>query len=129
MKSSTRDWIAKAEEGFLVAVALSRLKKKPLFAPVSFHFQPCIEKYSNPRLNVASIQFYKADDLEQSPGQALVVEPLWGFFHAGLKDLTNSAILPRYPGNTFKKGEAQRALKTCRFFRKEARTTFGIVSN
>lgn len=127
MKASTRDWITKAEEDFQAAVALARLKKRPLYAPVCFHSQQCVEKYLKARLNEASIQFYKTHDLEQLLNQSIAVEPLWAAFYAVLKDLTNSATLPRYPGNIFTKGETQRALKTCRAFRKEARTAFGIA--
>jgi hypothetical protein len=46
-------------------------------------------------------------------------KPLWAAFRPALKRLTDSAILPRYPGNFFTKAEAQRALKTCRLFVKK----------
>ena len=126
MKASTRDWIVKAEEDFAAAVALARPRKKPLWSPVCFHAQQCVEKYLKARLNEASIQFFKTHDLEQLLNQAVHVEPLWAAFRPVLKRLTDSAILPRYPGNFFTKTEAQRALKTCKGSRKEARLTFGL---
>jgi HEPN domain-containing protein len=76
MKSSTREWVAKAEEDFAVACTLTRPRKKPLWAPVCFHAQQCVEKYLKARLNEASVQFHKTHDLEQLLVQALVVEPL-----------------------------------------------------
>ncbi len=33
MKASTREWVAKAEEDFAVALTLARPRKKPLWAP------------------------------------------------------------------------------------------------
>ena len=126
MKASTRDWIAKAEEDFAVAVSLARPRKKPLWSPLCFHAQQCAEKYLKARLNEASIQFYKTHDLEQLLNQVLPLEPLWAAFRPDLKRLTDSAILPRYPGNFFTKSEAQVALKTCKAFRKEARLSFSL---
>jgi HEPN domain-containing protein len=45
MKASTREWIARAEEDFQVATTLIRPRKKPLWGPVCFHAQQCVEKY------------------------------------------------------------------------------------
>jgi len=56
----------------------------------------------------------------------LQVEPLWAAFRVALKRLTDAAVLPRYPGNFFTKSEAQRCLKTCKAFRKEARLSLGL---
>jgi len=126
MKVSTREWITKAEEDFSAAVALSRLRKKPLWAPVCFHAQQCAEKYLKARLNEASISFYKTHDLEQLLNQILTVEPLWAAFRPSLKLLTDSGVLPRYPGNVFTKTEARRALNTARAFRKEVRISLGL---
>jgi HEPN domain-containing protein len=126
MKASTLDWITKAEEDFAVVLTLARPRKKPLWSPLCFHAQQCAEKYLKARLNEASIQFYKTHDLDQLLNQAVVVEPLWAAFRPSLKRLSDSAVLPRYPGNFYTKSEAQRALKTCRAFRKEARLAFGL---
>src|SRR5256712_8072467 len=121
MKASTRDWVAKAEEDFAVALTLARPRKKPLWAPLCFHTQQCVEKYLKARLNEASILFLRTHDLEQLLNEAVAVEPLWSAFRAALKRLSDAAVVPRYPGGVFTKAEAQRAPKTCRAFRKEAR--------
>ena len=75
MNASTREWVGKAEEDFAVALSLARPRKKPLWAPLCFHAQQCVEKYLKARLNEASILFHKTHDLEQLLNQALVVEP------------------------------------------------------
>jgi HEPN domain-containing protein len=126
MKASTREWVGKAEEDFAVALTLARPRKKPLWAPLCFHAQQCVEKYLKARLNEASILFHKTHDLEQLLNQALAVEPLWASFRTALKRLSNAAVVPRYPGGVFTKSEAQRALKTCKAFRKEARVSLGL---
>ena len=128
MKTSTRDWIAKAEENFAAAMALARPRKKPLWSPVCFHARQCAEKYLKAKLNEASIQFIKNHDLEQLLIQVVQVEPLWAAFRSALKRLTDSAILPRYPGNFFTKTEVQPALKTCKAFHKEERLSFGLTT-
>ena len=38
-------WVNRAEEDYLVAVALMRQRKRPVFASVCYHCQQCIEKY------------------------------------------------------------------------------------
>ena len=126
MKTSTREWIAKAEEDFAVGRVLARPHKQPLWAPLCFHAQQCVEKYLKARLNEAAVQFHKTHDLEQLLDQALAVEPLWAAFRPALKRLGEAAVTARYPGGGFSKAEAQRALKTCKAFRKEARLSLGL---
>jgi HEPN domain-containing protein len=126
MKASTREWVGKAEEDFAAASALARPRKKPLWAPVCFHAQQCAEKYLKARLNEASIQFHQTHDLEQLLNQVLVAEPLWAASRSALKRLSDAAVTPRYPGGVFTKAEAQRALETCKAFRREARFSLGL---
>src|SRR5437667_10905503 len=108
MKASTREWVAKAEEDFIVATTLARPRKKPLWAAVCFHAQQCAEKYLKARLNEASLPVHKTHDLENLLIQSLPIEPLWSAFRPALKRLSDAAILPRYPGNIFTKADAQR---------------------
>jgi len=65
MKASTREWIAKGEEDFSAASTLARPRKMPLWGPVCFHAQQCVEKYLKARLNEASLPVQKTHDLEQ----------------------------------------------------------------
>lgn len=129
MKASTREWVAKAEEDFAVMLTLARPRKKPLWSPLCFHAQQCVEKYLKARLNEASLPLPKTHDLEQLLNQTLVREPLWAAFRAELKRLSQAAVAPRYPGGVFTKSEARRALKTCSTFRKEARLSLGLPSS
>ena len=126
MKTSTREWITKAEEDFAVVNVLTRQRKKPLWSPVCFHAQQCVEKYLKARLNEASLAIHRTHDLEQLLNLVLPIEPLWAAFLPALKRLSDAAVVPRYPGSFTTKAEAQRALKTCKSFRKEARSSLGL---
>jgi HEPN domain-containing protein len=127
MKVSTREWVAKAEEDFVVAAALSRPRKKPVWASVCFHAQQWAEKYLKARWNEASIQFPRTHDLEQLLNQVVALEPFWAAFRPALKRLSNAAVLPRYPGTVVTKTEARHAWQTCWTFRKEARLSLGLA--
>ncbi|MGA2657756.1 MAG: HEPN domain-containing protein [Verrucomicrobiota bacterium] len=129
MKVSTREWVAKAEEDFSVALTLARPRKKPLWSPLCFHAQQCVEKYLKARMNEASLPLQRTHDLEQLLNQALPTEPLWAAFRADLKRLSDAAVVPRYPGGVFTKTEARRALRTCKAFRKEARLSLGLPAS
>ncbi|MFH1477044.1 MAG: HEPN domain-containing protein [Verrucomicrobiota bacterium] len=45
MKPLVREWIKKAEEDFVAAQQLSRVRKPPVWNIVCFHCQQCVEKY------------------------------------------------------------------------------------
>lgn len=126
MKASTREWVAKAEEDFAAAMILARPRKKPLWSPVCFHAQQCVEKYLKARLNEASVHIQRTHDLEQLLNQALAIEPLWAAFRPALKRLSDAAVVPRYPGSITTKAEARRALKSCKSFRMDARSSLGL---
>jgi HEPN domain-containing protein len=126
MKASTREWIAKAEEDFAVATSLARRRKKPLWGPLAFHAQQCVEKYLKVRLNEAGVSFGKTHNLEQLLVLALPSEPLWAAFQPAFAQVTQFAVEPRYPGFNVTKPEARQALGHCRRFRLEARQGFGL---
>lgn len=53
MKSSTQEWIDKAEGDFIAAVTLSRTRKQANYDTVCYHTQQCAEKYLKARLEEA----------------------------------------------------------------------------
>ena len=126
MKPSTREWVVKAEEDFATAQALARPRKKPLWGRVGFHIQQCIEKYLKARLNESGTVFSKTHALDQLLNQTIAVEPLWSSFQPALKQISDFAVQPRYPGFVVTKSEATKALKIVRAFRKEARASLGL---
>jgi len=57
---------------------------------------------------------------------AVRVEPSWSTLAAPLTTLTSFAVLPRYPGMSTGKTDAQSAVATCRRFRALARGGLGL---
>jgi hypothetical protein len=56
----------------------------------------------------------------------LPIEPRWAMFDAELANMTQFAVLARYPGMWATLREAQTAIRTCRRFRSVARRSLGL---
>ena len=126
MKTSTREWVAKAEEDFLAASALNRRRKKPLWNIVAFHVQQTVEKYLKARLEEAGHSVPKTHDLLHLLNLVTTVEPLWSAYQSAFSLLVSYAVQTRYPGSSVIKADARHAMQLCRQFRKEARHSLGL---
>ena len=97
MKKITEEWIAKAEQDYLVAIR--ELKADPpATEAVCFHAQQCIEKYLKAVLQENEIEFEKVHDLEvlreQCKGFITELED----YGDDLIRLSTYAVDVRYPG-------------------------------
>jgi len=126
MKPITAEWVAKAEFDFATAQRESRVRKNPNYDGICFHYQQCAEKYLKARLSEAGISFGKIHDLVALLDQSLKVEPNWEIFRQDLAYLSDFAVTFRYPGESASKKDATEAKRLCTFFRKIARSTFGL---
>lgn len=126
MKAATREWIEKAEDDYLAATALARLRKKPLHDQVCFHCQQSAEKYFKGRLEEARIPFPKTHDLEVLLNLALAVEPLWSAMAAAMRRLKPFGVLLHYPGNEATAAQARQCVLDCKTIRREARLALGL---
>jgi HEPN domain-containing protein len=126
MKTSTREWVAKAEEDFLAASALNLRRKKPLWNVVAFHAQQAVEKYLKARLEEAGHGVPKTHDLLHLLNLVTAVEPLWSAYRSAFSLLVSYAVQTRYPGSSVVKADARHAMQLCRQFRKEARHSLGL---
>jgi HEPN domain-containing protein len=126
MKTSTREWILKAEEDFLAASTLHRPRKNPLLNIVCFHVQQAVEKYLKARLEEAGLAVPKTHDLLHLLNLAAPIEPLWSSYHGAFSLLVSYAVQTRYPGSSVTKSDARHAMKHGREFRKEARRALGL---
>jgi HEPN domain-containing protein len=126
MKTSTREWVAKAEEDFLAAGALNRRRKKPLWNVGAFHVQQTVEKYLKARLEEAGHSVPKTHDLLHLLNLVTTVEPLWSAYQSAFSLLVSYAVQSRYPGGSVIKADARQAMQLCRRFRKEARHSLGL---
>jgi len=121
MKQATLEWVEKAEEDYLAALALSRRRKVPLHNAVCFHCQQSAEKYLKARLEEAGIRIPKTHDLEVLLNAILPKEPLWASLRPALQNLTDFSVDFRYPGSTATKQDAKIALRDCKIVRQESR--------
>jgi HEPN domain-containing protein len=126
MRTSTREWVAKAEEDFLAASALNRPRKRPLWNVVSFHAQQTVEKYLKARMEEAGLSVPKTHDLPHLLNLVTPVEPLWSSYLSAFSLLVSYAVAARYPGSSISKADARHALQVCRHFRKEVRRSLGL---
>lgn len=119
MKQATLEWVKKAEEDYLAALALARRRKTPLHNSVCFHCQQCAEKYLKARIEEAGIRIPKTHDLEVLLDALLPIEPLWASLRAAMQNLTDFAVDFRYPGMAATKQDARTAIRDCKTVRAE----------
>jgi len=126
MKPITAEWVVKAEADFATAQREGRVRKRPNYDGVCFHYQQCAEKYLKARLSESGIPFIKVHDLVALLEQVLKVEPNWEIFREDLAYLSDFAVAFRYPGESADKKTAVEAKQLCSFFRKTARRALGL---
>jgi HEPN domain-containing protein len=118
-------WIAHAEEDYLSAKALLKLKKS-LRTSTCFHAQQCAEKYLKALLLLKGVDFPKTHDLPTLNTMCNKVGILTGFLLQELVDLTEYAIRRRYPGNEPTLEEAKDAIEIANNIRKFSRKHLGL---
>ncbi|OGO41782.1 MAG: hypothetical protein A2Z04_06255 [Chloroflexi bacterium RBG_16_57_9] len=110
-------WVNKAEEDYHVALALMRLRKRPVPASVCYHCQQCVEKYLKAFVVSHDEDFPKVHDLLALKDLCLRLDPLFPVDDTPLRLLTGYAIRIRYPGEhptTEQTREAISAMKQVR---------------
>ncbi|MFN0135591.1 MAG: HEPN domain-containing protein [Phycisphaerae bacterium] len=129
MTQLTRDWIAKAEGDFQVAVSLLRPRKFPNHDAVCFHAQQCAEKYMKAVLQDANITFAKTHVLTDLLTQLAAVNPMWEALRDAATLLSTHAVKFRYPGEFADRVMARDAVAASRFIRTPLRAHLGIVDD
>lgn len=127
MKQATREWVKRAEEDYLAAIALSRRRRHFLHNTVCFHCQQCAEKYLKARLEEAELGIPKTHDLEVLLNNAASVEPLWTALRPALQNLTDFAVAFRYPGQEATKQDAKLALADAKSVRRDVRLSLQLT--
>ncbi|NUM52421.1 MAG: HEPN domain-containing protein [Candidatus Hydrogenedentes bacterium] len=126
MNPLTFEWIEKAEGDYAVASREMRARRNPNYDAVCFHSQQCAEKYLKAILHWRRIRFEKTHNLIVLLDQVLPVAPLLEPFRDSMSDLTEFAVMFRYPGDSATKDMARDALKKCRAIRSVARSELGL---
>src|SRR6516225_10574099 len=93
----TREWVAKAESDYDGACEALRSRRKSRRDRIAFFSQQCIEKYLKARLTEAGVAFPRTHELSILLQLCLPVEPRWAMFDAELANMTQFAVLARYP--------------------------------
>lgn len=126
MKSTTAEWVAKAEDDCAVMERECQVVTHPSYDAVCFHAQQCAEKYLKARLCEADAVFGKTHDLVALLEQVLDLEPGWEKSREDLAYLSDFAVSFRYPGEAADRNCALDAQRRCRAFRRAARQSLGL---
>jgi HEPN domain-containing protein len=126
MTPLTREWVEKAEGDFHSAQRETRARRHPNYDSACFHAQQCVEKYLKARLQEAGVAFPKTHDLDDLLHLVLPVEPHWAPLRPAVSQLTNYAVVFRYPGPSASEADARQALAHCRLVRKSVRQSLGL---
>src|SRR2546421_3886288 len=110
MKKTTREWVKKAEQDYVLATHGSR-SKVPLHDAVCFHCQQCAEKYLKGLMEELGLAVPKTHDLDQLRNTLQPHHPALKPLKRGLTFLTPFAVDVRYPGDRASKREAGAALR------------------
>ena len=110
MKKSTREWVKKAEEDYVVA-RQGRRSKVPVHDSVCFHCQQSAEKYLKALLQELGGIVPRTHDLELILERLRPEHPKLGSLRRVLLILNPYAVEYRYPGTSARKRQAQAALR------------------
>ena len=122
---SSLEWVAYAEEDFIVAKSVLR-RRKPLATASCFHSQQCAEKYFKAMLVAGDIEFPKTHDLLILNTLCNTAGILTGFTKEDLGRLSGYAVHTRYPGNQPAPEEAREALEIATNIRRFACSFLGL---
>jgi HEPN domain-containing protein len=126
MKPLTAEWVVKAEADYDGAVALRRMRKRPLHDLVCFHCQQCAEKYLKALLQEAGVSFPKTHVLIDLLNLLTPMDPGLARFRSHLLVLEDYAVKFRYPGLYASAVQSRGALTALRATRRGLRKKLGI---
>ncbi len=125
MKRSTREWIKKAEEDYVLAQNASRSKLR-VHNGVCFHCQQCGEKYLKGLLEELNLPVTKTHDLDLLLTSLKPHHPTLRSLRRGLIFLSDFAVETRYPSKNANKRQATASLRWADRVRTAARILLGI---
>lgn len=110
MKKTTREWVKKAEEDYVLAKHASR-SKVPVHDGVCFHCQQAAEKYLKGLMEELALPVPKTHFLDQLLTELVPHHPVLRPLRRGLLFLSAFAVDTRYPGASASKRQAVAALR------------------
>src|SRR3954462_9017091 len=106
MKAIVREWVARAEDDYIVAQRELRARKSPSYNASCFHAQQCAEKYLKALLQFNNTPFAKTHNLEKLL-DLLTPDVTWVALRPRVIPLSLYAVEVRYPGTNASKKQAQ----------------------
>jgi HEPN domain-containing protein len=125
MKRTTRQWVKKAEEDYVLAKQ-GRRSKVPVHDGVCFHCQQCAEKYLKGLMEELGLPVPKTHVLDLLLTALVPHHPTLQSLRRGLLFLSLFAVDTRYPGKSASKRQAVAALRWADRVRTPARALLGI---
>ena len=125
MKKTTRAWVRKAEEDYVLAVQAGQ-SDVPVHDGVCFHCQQCVEKYLKGLIEELGLPVPKTHTLVLLLAVLVSQYPELKSFRRGLVFLTPFAVDTRYPGDDATKRQAVASLRWASRVRTQARMLLGI---
>lgn len=122
------EWIKKAEDNYISALALARQRKHRVPDVICNQCHQCAEKYVKALLVRHQIEFPKAHDLRELEDLLLNIEPEVRLIDDYLHALNPYGIDIRYPGLQATAEEAKDAIRAMKVIRKFARARLGLKS-
>ena len=126
MNPLTLEWVNKADEDFIAAERLLRVRKTPVYSVVCFHSQQCAEKLPKAFLQEHKQTIPKIHHLADLLTLVSQVDASFQFLSADLKVLEDYAVDFRYPGNIVTKGDAKTAFKAAKNVRATIRSKLNL---
>ncbi len=119
------EWIAKAEEDYVLA-RLAIRRKSPLLYGACFHAQQSAEKYLKAALVSRKYRFSKVHDLLELSKQCSNAGIFLELDDDKLDSLSDYAIRVRYPGAPLVTEDAKQAIATAKLVRRFVRKLLGL---
>lgn len=127
MNALTAEWVEKAEEDYLAATHMLRMRVNLTYDVVCFHAQQSAEKYLKAFLQEQGAAFPKTHELSELLGLCLPYDTNFGSLRASLDSLVHYAVDYRYPGASANKDEAREAIKDLKAVRTFTRKKLGLT--
>lgn len=119
MNPLTREWLAKAEEDYRLVLSLLRRKKIPANT-ICFHAQQAVEKHLKAVLQERGIRFARTHDLVALLGLLEAGAGSLPLLIDDLRELSDYAVIARYPGFNSSAREARDAAAAMKRVRRAA---------
>jgi HEPN domain-containing protein len=128
MNPLTLEWVNKADEDFIAAERLLRVRKTPVYSIVCFHSQQCAEKLLKALLQEHQRHIPRTHHLADLLTLMTQVDTSCQFLSVDLKLLEDFATDFRYPGNNATKDDAKLAFKAAKNVRTFIRNKLNLPS-